>query len=184
MVGGGANFVAKNRFKVYSNIIDKYLAKTPAFNISGSANIGTNNEVTVQLNVSKSSGVSTDKLSLHIALAEKSISYTGSNGINKHIFVVRDLFDGQDGQPLAVDSNTEDFSKSISLNKVVEGIKLYLDNPTTDESWRTGAFNGWRERTDKINPNNLAVVTWIQNNETKEILQSFYTDVTTNLGLK
>ena len=136
------------------------------------------------VNISKASSTKTGGLALHIALAEKSISYTGANGIDKHIFVVRDLLYGPEGHEFKLNNDAGKFSQSVNLSNVEDGIKKYLDDPTTDESWRAGSFNGWKERTDKINPKNLAVAIWIQDNNTKEILQSYYTDVKNNLSAK
>ncbi len=62
--------------------------------------------------------------------------------------------------------------------EIEKNLSTYLDDPTKDASWRQGVpFQGWNERTDKINRNNLAVAAWIQNNSTKDVLQSFYADV-------
>ena len=54
----------------------------------------------------------------------------------------------------------------------------YLSAPDKYGHWRMGPnYKDWRERTDKINYKNLAVVIWLQNKETKEVYQSQFIDV-------
>lgn len=184
LVGGGASVVASNRFKVYDHLISQYMQNKPEFNLWGTAKMDAANTVNLNYSIKKldSKGKGKKNLTVHFALAEKTISYTGSNGISKHIFVVRDLLNGAEGESFEVSKKESKISRSISLSEVETGIKTYLDDPTKDKSWRAGSFGGWKERADTINPTNLAVVAWIQDNETKEVLQSFYTDVTTGGG--
>ena len=122
-------------------------------------------------------------LSIHYALVERSIDYTGGNGVSKQLFVVRDLANGPDGEKFDNNKWTDKLEQTFDLTKIENGIKLYLDNPTKYPSWR-GNFTGWRTRTDKIDQNNLAVVVWVQNNETKNIEQAFYTDVAKDFSSK
>lgn len=115
---------------------------------------------------------------LHIALAEKSVKYIGANGIDKHIFVVRDLVDGASGSKIS--SKNETLSRQINISKLKEDITNYLTDPTSDASWRAPSFHGWRVEIadlNKIDTKNLAVVVWVQDNETKEVLQAHYMDV-------
>ena len=182
LIGGGADFVAPNRFKVYERIINNYMKEKPGYDISGTAKLDKNNDVKVDIDLKKLN--STDKnLSVHFALVEKSIAYTGRNGISKHLFVVRDLANGPDGEKFDVNKKTDKVTQMFELTKIGNGIKSYLDDPTKDPSWR-GNFTGWRTRPDKIDHNNLAVVVWVQDNETKNIEQAFYTNVSKDFSLK
>jgi len=182
LIGGGASVVSSNRFKVYDHLISQYMQNKPEFNLWGTAKLDNDNSVNLNYSIKKLDSKGKKNLALHFALAEKSISYTGSNGISKHIFVVRDLLNGSEGESFDVSKKESKISHTISLTEVEAGIKTYLDDPTKDKSWRAGSFGGWKERPDTLNTTNLAVVAWIQDNDTKEILQSFYTDVTTNSG--
>jgi hypothetical protein len=184
LTGGGRDVVAANRFRVYRHLIEKYGKRAPGVSIAGTAGLKSNNTVAVSLELSTSGGKKIEGLTMHVALAERSIDYTGANGVSKHLFVVRDLVNGANGEPVSFKGKKAVYSTSIDLNSVTAGIKQYLDDPTKDPSWRAGAFGGWRQRTDTIDPANLAVVAWVQDNSTKEVLQSFYIDVTKNVSAR
>ena len=56
----------------------------------------------------------------------------------------------------------------------------YLDDPTKDSTWVAVVRVPWKQRLDKLDRANLAVVAWIQDNKTKEVLQTKYFDVPAN----
>jgi tetratricopeptide (TPR) repeat protein len=171
ITGGGPRYLAANRFNIYKYALSKYESQKPAVMISGKA-VKKGNEINISLTL-KGKTKNHNEI-IHIALIEKSINYTGSNTIDKHIFVVRDLLDNETGAPI----KSEKISKSFDLNKIEEGLKNYLDDPTNQPSWRKSYGPPiWKARTDKINRNNLAVVAFIQNPETREIINSVYLDV-------
>jgi tetratricopeptide (TPR) repeat protein len=182
ITSGGADFVAPNRFNVYEHIINQDLKEKPGYDITGTAKLDKNNSVKVNIDLKKLD--SKDKnLSVHIALVEKSIAYVGGNGISKHMFVVRDLANGPDGEEFDPYKNNEKITRIFDLANIENGIKSYLDNPTKDPSWR-GNFTGWKARPDNIDHNNLAVVVWVQDNNTKNIQQAFYANVTKDFSSK
>jgi hypothetical protein len=84
------------------------------------------------------------------------------------------LLDNESGTPITSDK----ILKSFDLNKIEEGLKNYLDDPTKQPSWRQ-AFGPptWKARTDKLNRDNLAVVAWIQNPDSREIVNSVFLDI-------
>ncbi|MEJ2616128.1 MAG: hypothetical protein P8Z35_14305 [Ignavibacteriaceae bacterium] len=115
---------------------------------------------------------------LHIALAEKYVKYSGANGIDKHLFVVRKLVDDPAGIKLS--SLNETISKEINIRELKDNITSYLKDPTKDPSWRMPSFHGWRSGIDvleKIDTKNLALVVWVQDADTKQVLQAHYMDV-------
>ncbi len=176
ITGGGPKFLAANRFHVYKFAAEKYLDEKPSIQISGWVK---NKLEKVEVNLKIKSKKKSDKnASLHVALVEKSLNYPGGNGITKNIFVVRHLFNGAEGMPLKLVNGSEIVSDTLDLTKIENGLTKYLDNPTSYPSWRRSVtFTGWKEKTDKLNKNNLAVVAWVQNNSTKKVLQSYYIDV-------
>ena len=177
--GGGPDFVAKNRASVYLYSLDKYLNEQPGVNITGSA-VLQNDKVNLNLGIEQAK----EDLSncfVQIALIEKSIDYTGANGVNKHIYVVRHLVNNADGIKTAITGGKQTITETIDIAQVESGIKKYLDDPTTDSSWRPGTrFSGWKSRPDTINRSNLAVVVYVQNAETKKILQAKYFDLSSS----
>ncbi len=179
ITGGGPSFLTKNRFYVFDDLIQKGLMKKPELKIDGSAKL-TNDNINVAVKITPSKGAKPeDNLSLHIALVEKVIGYTGGNGISKHIFVVRHLVDGAIGSELKIDNGALNVDKSINVGEVEKGIKSYLDQPDKyPAAWNPNLqFTGWRERPDTLDRNDLAVVVWVQNNSTKEVYQAAYFDV-------
>ena len=169
--GGGPKYLTANRFNLYKYALSKYEKQIPEVIISGKA-VKNGNDINVNLNLKGKT--KNQKGVLHIALIEKSIDYIGSNTIDKHRFVVRNLIDNAAGIPITSDK----ISKSFDLNKIEEGLKSYLDDPTKEPSWRQsyGPPN-WKARTDKLNRNNLAVVAWIQIPDTREIINSVFVDI-------
>lgn len=171
ITGGGPRYLAANRFNIYKYALSKYENQKPEVKLSGKA-IKKGNDINVNINLKGK--IKDSNAVLHIALVEKLINYTGSNSIDKHRFVVRNLLDNETGTPIKSDK----IVKSFDLNKIEDGLKSYLDDPTNQPSWRKsyGPPN-WKARTDKLNRDNLAVVAFIQNPETREIMNSVYLDI-------
>lgn len=176
ITGGGPKFLAANRFNVYNFTAEKYFDEKPEVEISGNAQKELN-LVKINLKIKENKKIDKDA-HVNIALVEKSLNYPGGNGVTKNIYVVRSLYNGADGSTLNFKNGTDNLDVSFDLNKIEEGLTKYLNDPTKDPSWRRGVpFTGWKQRTDKLNMDNLAVVAWVQNNESKKVLQAYYMDV-------
>ncbi len=176
ITGGGPKFLTPNRFHVYQYAIDKFLDEKPEAVIKGSASL-VKDDVDVSLSLKHKKELNGD-VKLHIALVEKSVNYPGGNGVTNNIFVVRALSGGADGLDLNRGKNNFTVKDTFNVGKIENNLTAYLDDPTKDPSWRANTrFTGWREKTDKINMGNLAVVAWLQNNTTKKILQACYINV-------
>jgi hypothetical protein len=171
VTGGGPKYLAANRFNLYKYALSKYENQKPEVIISGKAVKEGNN---INLNLNLKGKTKDQKCVLHIALVEKSVNYIGSNTIDKHRFVVRNLLDNESGMTIA----SNKISKSFDLNKIEDGLKNYLDDPTKQPSWRQ-SFGppSWKARTDKLNRDNLALVAWIQHPITREIINSVFIDI-------
>jgi tetratricopeptide (TPR) repeat protein len=171
ITGGGPRFLAANRYNLYKYTLSKYESGKPAVTLTGSAKRKGDN-INVQLNI-KGKGKDPKEV-IHVALVEKTVNYTGSNTIDKHRFVVRNFLFSDKGSSI----NSNKISGTFDVNKIEEGLKSYLDDPTKEPSWRPGfGTPSWRARPDKLDRKNLAVVAWIQNPETKEIVNCVYFDV-------
>ena len=71
----------------------------------------------------------------------------------------------------------------MNLADVEKSIKEYLDDPTKQRSWSSRRpFTGWRARPEKLDRANLAVVAWVQNLTSREVLQAVYADVPMQTG--
>lgn len=173
IVGGGPRTVTRNRYGVYRYAIGKVEAAKPGAQLDVAVNAD-GDEVRVEVQVS---GVkNSEAVAVHVALVERSVAYTGANGIDKHAYVVRKLFAGSGGTP--VTQPRQKLSTNVNVAGVEREIKEYLDDPTRQPSWPRGrAFSSWRARPEKIDRANLAVVVWVQDMRSKEVLQAAFRDV-------
>jgi len=178
LVGGGPDYVTKNMFNVYQYLIEKSAKQPPQANISGNASLN-NNEVNIAVTIEPSAAnYDLQNCIVQIALLEKSINYKGSNGIAKHAFAVRDLVNGAEGIPVSLTNGKQSINQKMDVGVIETSIKTYLDDPSKDPSWRMrSGFAGWKVRPDNIDRKNLAVVVYVQNKTTKEILQARFFDL-------
>lgn len=171
ITGGGPRYLATNRYNLYKYALSKYENQKPEVILSGKA-IKNGDYIDVNLNLKGKP--KNQKEVLHMVLVEKSINYIGSNTIDKHKFVVRNMMNGDKGKTI----NSNMVSEKFDINQIEAGLSSYLDNPTNQPSWRPSFGPAmWKARTDKINRDNLAVVAFIQNPDTKEIVNSIFIDV-------
>lgn len=186
MIGGGSKYVARNRFGVYRYAIQKFENDKPLVNLAVGVKETGESSLTVTVDVTRVRKFGSNaKPALHVALVERSVDYTGANGVSKHLYVVRKMVDGAMGLQLPLKQSRASFTKHIHISEIEKTIKEYLDNPTTQPSWSTRrAFTVWRARPETLNRSNLAVVVWVQDMESKEVYQSAYEEVPTLLGMK
>jgi len=179
IVGGGPRFIARNRFSVYRHGIERDAAKSPGASIGLKVTMKNGVAgVSVAVGAMHHPGLSA-KPFLHIALVERSVSYQGSNGVTKHLFVVRKQVDGADGIDLKKTGKSQTVTREIDIASVEHDIQSYLDNPTKQPSWPhwLHSFSGWKERPDHLDRANLAIIAWVQDAGTNAVLQAAYQDV-------
>ncbi len=109
-------------------------------------------------------------LRLHIILVEGKLRYTGENGVRFHPMVVRSMA-GADGTGLDIKAkNGETFSWDFDLAKISDAIKQHLD------AYEAGGHRGntftFAEKKYAIDPKDLSVAAFVQDEKTKAILQS------------
>jgi tetratricopeptide (TPR) repeat protein len=133
---------------------------------------------------------------LHFALVEEDIHYSGENGLRFHPMVVRNLAKaaGASSYGFKVAAGQADkFEHVFDLDGITaENVRYYDEWPVernkevnarigVDADFDVGKF---KEQKHLINPNHLSVVAFLQDNQTKAILQSVYLKVpaTVNQG--
>ena len=169
-ISGGARTDALRNFNGYKAKIETRLARQPQVKLSSLSLKSEGDTFTVSGEVDASqAGAVAGKAKLRLALVEETVHYTGGNGIHFHHFVVRKMIGSSEGLPLQGVEGKTRFSESAKLSEVGVSLKEYLDN---FEKNRTG-FQ-WAEKLDQVNPKQLAVVAFVQNDETKEVLQSAF----------
>lgn len=114
--------------------------------------------------VGVSAGMQNQDLRLFIALVEKTVHYTGANGVHLHKNVVRKLLNGADGAPVA--GPEFQFEETASISVIEEELRKYLDEVTGE--WEAT----FEDPPIKLNRSELAVVAFVQNVETYQILGS------------
>lgn len=169
--GGGSADAAKGIFdnKVEPKIA-KMLAEPPGASIALKASV-TGPTVKVRAQVSKVTGTS-DKLRLHIALAEDRVTYSGENGERYHPMVVRSMaVDASSAQGFALKPGKGGtFEYTFDVAKAVADAKAHLED--YEMNTRKGSYS-FREKKHDIK-GGLVVVAFVQDDATKKILQSVY----------
>ena len=123
ITGGGPRFIAANRFSLYKYALSKYSSLKPAATLSGTAKSDGDN-ISVKINLKGKINDNNDVV--HVALIEKLVNYVGSNSIDKHHFVVRNLLFSDKG----TSASSKNISGTFDVNKIEAGLKSYLDDPT------------------------------------------------------
>ena len=111
-------------------------------------------------------------LKVQIALTEDEIRYTGENGVRFHPMVVRGLagktlsgFELSGSGPTRVEW-------TFDLKTMSDELKKYLDS--YEQQGHRGDPFTFSEKKFQIDPNKLALVAFVQNMKTREVLQTVY----------
>ncbi len=175
--GGGPKVATANRFHVYRYAIEKALAQPPAVSIALDA-VHEDSLIRISTVITPKSGnPAADSLRLHVALVENKIAYTGANGVDHHLFVVRKLLCGAAGKPVLWKGKSAREKLSVSLREVERSVRRYLDNFAQNPPSRYRNFKGWKNPPVQLDRTNLAVVAWVQNAGNRGILQAAYADL-------
>jgi hypothetical protein len=171
---GGYQGAGSAKFDVLKEAIEKRLAAKPEAEVTLGATRGDGSTLRLHCNLAKAPA--RKGLVLRLALVEGTVRYSALNGIHFHHAVLRDLLDdvgldsAEAGGPVSVD-------RSIDL--------IALKNRCATESSATRhekLANGpladilTGENLD-LRVDDLAVVAFVQDDDTKEILQSAYIKV-------
>ncbi len=162
--GGGPKTLAEMAFREYLGMIDAQLKEGQKTRVdlqvkSEKDTISVNGRVGLPSSVQ-----ATGDLRLHIALVERRVHYTGSNGVHIHRNVVRKLLNGSEGTRITQPDFQFEQTGSVS---VIEGeIKQYLSQ--VEKEWELT----FPEPPVGLNRAELAVVAFVQNAQTSQILGS------------
>ncbi len=175
-VGEGAPTEAERVFANLKNAIEKQMA-VPAkatITLTGKYSGGkVNTKVKLSGFPAESKG-----LRLHVALVSQEVSYSGENGLRFHPMVMRNLARNSDsdkfGFPVA--SGSSDLEYVFDVEKISAEMLKYYDWYAADLKEGThGLVEGsFKEKKNVIEPHDLAVVAFVQDDTTKEILQGSY----------
>lgn len=166
--GGGSRDATQGFYDRINPTIEQRLETAAEARLTFSASLeGTT--VKVKADVSQIKDDATD-VKLQVALVEEMLSFSGENGIRLHPMVVRSLA-GPDAGGFAVDpAKPEAVEHTFDIAAVTEELKAFLD----DFDSKLPAGRKLSQKKHEINPNNLSVVAFVQDQSTKKILQAAY----------
>jgi tetratricopeptide (TPR) repeat protein len=179
IVGGGPKYIARSRFNLYRNAIQKYQGDEPGMSLKIDL-LRRRDSITVAAHVGQVRGrTNAGNCLLHVALVQRSVAYAGGNGITRHAMVVRKLFGGPAGTPVSSVLPDETIHLTLDIADVEAGIRDLMHDPKGQPSWpgRSRNFSGWRAVPENIDRSNLTVAAWIQEADSHEVLQSVSEDV-------
>jgi thiol-disulfide isomerase/thioredoxin len=165
-VGGGSREMTKGAYDRFNPDIEKDLEKPAEAHITIGASL---KGKTVDVNATVR-GVETKAkdVKVFIALVEKELRFNGENGIRFHPMVVRSI--------KSFGLNGESYHQSFDVDAISAAIKTHLDE--YEAAGHRGEPFKFIEKKYRIQPNDLAVVVFVQEDESKHVLQAAYVDLT------
>ena len=169
---GGDREAARSIYERFLPKIDAELKTSPELSLAVSAS-REGERVTVQARVDPLSH-SSKSMRLEIVLAEKQVRYSGENGIRFHPMVVRAMAgDGANG--FAVDSSgARTYDASFDVAQLSADLKSYLENYEVEND-RFGPIR-FSEKKYSIAIENIAIVAFVQDADTKRVLEATYVE--------
>lgn len=164
--GAGADQAVRYFTRGISPAIEKAFAVQPEARLDLKASV-TGSGISVRASVGRVASKS-DKLRLHIVLAEERLRYHGGNGIRYHRMVVRAMA-GADANGFAVPAG-----KSARAEWVFDLTKILAENRKFIDEFLSKPFRGGTEkptfssRMDDIDPKRLVVVAFVQDEDPKQ----------------
>jgi len=162
---GGPVDLAKDKYFEYRDVINPLLEKSAPAQLRVSAN-RQGEKIDIQAEASQLDKPG-DKIRLRFALVEEQAHYVGGNQIRYHHDVVRSLPGGAEGFPLK--EKTSKQTTSVDLAELRQKLTAYLDDFAKQRPFP----NGRRP----LELKKLRVVAFIQDDESKEVLQAAQVDV-------
>jgi TonB family protein len=170
--GGGGATQASGVFNDYKQKIEARLALSPLASLDRfKARVaGATIEISGTAALTTAGAAKAKKPVLRVALAQDVVRYVGGNGVRFHQFVVRKLVGPGAGTPLQVTGARTTFRETVDLASVRDGLNHQLTKYELNRSdGRAGAI--FQDRPTGLDPAHLLVIAFVQDLETKEILQ-------------
>lgn len=169
--GGGPAEYAQRRFNTINSAVKRAQREDPVVGIQLDA---TRNNNVVKISAAAELVADPGRSSnmyLRIALAEKTLTYTGNNGISVHQMVVRKMVGGPAGLALNLSAGKYSGEFEIDLSELEADLLTFADDFEGRFKGRYG-WTGFSTKLDKINPDNLVVVAFIQVERRNQVLQA------------
>jgi thiol-disulfide isomerase/thioredoxin len=166
---GGDLFDSIESYDDCRNAIDPALEKTSKAILKASAT-QKDNKITIS---AEATGIETpgDKIRLRLALVEDKVAYKGGNGVTEYHSVVRALPGGAAG--LALKEKSGKHEANVDLDELRKSLTKYLDD-------YAGTVDAFPNKERPLELKNFRVVAFVQNDQTKEVLQAIQVPVVGN----
>jgi tetratricopeptide (TPR) repeat protein len=173
-VGGGGAAQAGSVFNDYKGKVEARVAKRPMALFSGMSAKAEGQTIAVsgQVELTKEAADKVDKARLRIALVQEEVGYAGSNGVRLHSLVVRKLLGSPEGKALQKPGTKSTFSESVNLANLTDDLRGYLDKYEKDRSERLKSDFKFHDRPNRMDVGQMLIVAFVQDDQTKEILQA------------
>ncbi|HTY11104.1 MAG TPA: hypothetical protein VMF88_08525 [Bacteroidota bacterium] len=162
---GGLGFAARAKFAGYADAIDHTLNLPAKASIKMSAKIRRSR---ISFAVSANVSAVRKTYKLRVVLAEDGIRYQGGNGISEHRFVVRRMIRGAGGISFGKNGRAA-VKDAFTVSSVEDQLEKYLVNYEKNEG-KPGAV--FKERKSELDPKQLFLVAFVQDDANHKILQS------------
>jgi hypothetical protein len=162
---GGSVFAARAKFAGYAEDIDRTLNLPAKASIKMSAKIRRSR---ISFAVSAGVGAVRKTYKLRVALAEDEIRYQGGNGISEHRFVVRKMIRGAGGISFGKNGRAA-VKDAFTVSSVEDQLEKYLVSYEKNEG---NSGEKFKERKSEIDPKQLFIIAFVQDDANHKILQS------------
>ncbi|HXG09121.1 MAG TPA: hypothetical protein VNK04_04970 [Gemmataceae bacterium] len=163
--GGGSYDDAPAKYRQYRGIIEPLLEQPAAVKLKAGA-VQKGNQIDITAEVSDLERPA-ETVRLRLALVEEQVNYAGGNGIKVHHHVVRAFPGGVEG--LVIKEKNIRHTASVDLEELRKELRKYLDDAAKE--------HGFPNAERPLDLKNLRVVAFIQNDQTKEVLQAVQVEV-------
>ena len=169
-MGGGNRSAAPDIYQRFAPKIDAGLKAQPELSLALSAS-REGERITAHARVDPLAH-GTKNLRLEIVLVEKQVRYSGESGIRFHPMVVRAMA-GMNSDGFALDpSGAQVYDATFDVSQISAGLKTYLDGFEAEND-RFGPIH-FAEKKYSIDMGKVAIVAFVQDSETKHVLQASY----------
>jgi len=164
--GGGSREMTRDFYNRTAPTIEKRLTVAPDARLTLDA---TGNTAAVKVKATVDEVKRGSKIKLQVALVEEVLRFSGENGVRFHPMVVRSLA-GPDAAGFPVDaSKPTAVEVTFDLAKITQELKTHLDE---FEAKRKDDKFAFALKKHEIDPNALSVVAFVQDEDTKQVLQA------------
>jgi hypothetical protein len=165
-VGGGPRSYTKEMWEKINPDLEKRLELAPAGKVQLNASLE-GSSVKVK---ASAAGIKTEskEVTLQVALVEETLRYSGENGVRFHPMVVRGLGGPDEGGFKFDPAKPAPVEVTFDLAKIGDALKKHLDDYEKDKKIT------FSEKKAQIDRAKLGVVAFVQDEKSKEILQSIY----------